>query len=86
MYAIRSYYGFKTQYDKPGDPLSIDCTLNLTIEEPETDPVIHMAFPGGIDDLKEYVLELKGHKDHWVKNINDEKDTRLRGINCCCVS
>jgi thymidylate synthase len=67
---------FKTQYDKPGDPLSIDCTMNLTIEEPELDPMIHMAFPGGIDDLKEYVLELKGFKDHWVKNINDEKDTR----------
>lgn len=67
---------FKTQYDKPGDPLSIDCTLNLTIEEPETDPMIHMAFPGGIEDLKEYVLELKGFKDHWVKNMNDENDTR----------
>lgn len=67
---------FKTQYDKPGDPLSIDCTMNMTILEPETDPMIHMAFPGGIEDLKEYVLELKGYKDHWVKNINDEKDTR----------
>ena len=67
---------FKTQYDKPGDPESLDCTMNMTIEEPETDPMIHMAFPGGIDDLKEYVLELKGYKDHWVKNINDEKDTR----------
>lgn len=67
---------FKTQYDKPGDPLSIDCTLNLTIEEPETDPMIHMAFPGGIEDLKEYVLELKGFKDHWVKNMNDPNDTR----------
>jgi thymidylate synthase len=67
---------FKTQYDKTGDPLSIDCTLNLTIEEPETDPVIHMAFPGGIEDLKEYVLELKGIKDHWVKNMDDENDTR----------
>ncbi|MCD4769063.1 MAG: thymidylate synthase [Bacteroidales bacterium] len=66
---------FKTQYDKPGDPLSLDCTLNLTINEPETDPMIHMAFPGGIDELKEYVLELKGYKDHWTKNINDEKDT-----------
>lgn len=67
---------FKTQYDKTGDPLSIDCTMNMTILEPETDPMIHMAFPGGIDDLKEYVLELKGFKDHWVKNMNDEKDTR----------
>lgn len=67
---------FKTQYDKPADPLSIDATLNLTILEPETDPMIHQAFPGGIDELKEYVLELKGFKDHWVKNMNDPKDTR----------
>jgi thymidylate synthase len=67
---------FKTQYDKPGDPLSMDCTMNITIEEPETDPMIHMAFPGGVEDLKEYVLELKGYKDHWVKNMNVECDTR----------
>ena len=67
---------FKTQYDKPGDPLSIDATMNITILEPETDPMIHQAFPGGIDELKEYVLELKGYKDHWVKNMNDPKDTR----------
>ena len=67
---------FKTQYDKPGDPESIDCTINLTIEEPESEPMIHMAFPGGIEDLKEYVLELKGFKDHWVKNMNDPADTR----------
>ena len=67
---------FKTQYDKPNDPESMDCTMNITIEEPETDPMIHMAFPGGIDDLKEYVLELKGYKDHWTKNVNVESDTR----------
>ncbi len=67
---------FKTQFDKPGDPLSIDATMNITILEPETDPMIHQAFPGGIDELKEYVLELKGYKDHWVKNMNDPKDTR----------
>ncbi len=67
---------FKTQYDKVGDPLSIDCTMNITILEPETDPMIHKAFPGGIDDLKEYVMELKGFKDSWVKNMNDPDDTR----------
>jgi thymidylate synthase len=67
---------FKTQYDKPGDPESIDCTLNLTIEEPESEPAIHMAFPAGIEQLKEYVLELKGIKDHWVKNTNDPSDIR----------
>ncbi len=67
---------FKTQYDKPDDPQSLDCTMNMTILEPETDPMVHMAFPGGIEDLKEYVLELKGFKNHWVKNMNDKEDTR----------
>jgi thymidylate synthase len=67
---------FKTQYDKPGDPLSIDSTMNITILEPLTDPMIHRAFPGGIDNLREYVMELMGLKDHWVKNINDSEDTR----------
>jgi len=67
---------FPTQYDKPGDPLSIDCTMNITILDPMKDPMIHKAFPGGIADLREYVLELKGLKDHWVKNMNDPEDTR----------
>ena len=67
---------FKTQYDKPEDPESMDCTMNITIEEPETDPMIHMAFPGGIEELKEYVMELKGIKDHWTKNMNVENDKR----------
>jgi len=67
---------FKTQYDKPEDPESMDCTMNITIEEPETDPMIHMAFPGGIEELKEYVMELKGVKDHWTKNLNVESDNR----------
>jgi thymidylate synthase len=67
---------FKTQYDKPGDPLSIDSTMNITILEPMSDPMIHRAFPGGIEDLREYVMELMGLKDHWVKNINDPDDTR----------
>lgn len=67
---------FKTQYDKPDDPESIDATMNLTILEPWSDPMIHKAFPGGIEDLREYVFELTGAKDHWVKNMNDPDDTR----------
>ena len=55
---------FKTQYDKPGDPLSLDCTLNATVLNPELDPMIHQAFPGGIDELKEYVMELKERSYH----------------------
>jgi thymidylate synthase len=67
---------FKTQYDKPGDPLSLDCTMDITILEPLSEPMIHKAFPGGIEDLREYVMEVQGIKDHWVKNINDPNDTR----------
>lgn len=66
----------KTQYDKSDDPSSIDATMDITIIEPDTDPMIHRAFPAGIEDLKEYVMELEGVKDHWIKNFNDPRDTR----------
>jgi thymidylate synthase len=65
-----------TQYDKPGDPASIDASMNITVDEPDADPMIHKAFPGGIEDLREYVMELEGAKDHWIKNMNDSEDTR----------
>ena len=65
-----------TQYDQPGDPLSIDSTMNITVLDPWSDPMIHKAFPGGIEDLREYVMELLGAKDHWIKNMNDPQDTR----------
>lgn len=67
---------FKTQYDKPGDPPSLDSTMDITITDPLAEPMIHKAFPGGIEDLREYVMEIQGVKDHWVKNINDPADTR----------
>jgi len=67
---------FRTQYDKPGDPASLDSTMNITVLDPLSDPMIHKAFPGGIEDLREYVMELQGAKDHWVKNMNDPADTR----------
>ena len=67
---------FQTQYDKPGDPPSLDCTMNATVLEPLAEPMIHMAFPGGIEDLREYVMEVQGLKDHWTKNMDDPEDTR----------
>lgn len=67
---------FRTQYDKPEDPPSLDCTMNATVLEPLADPMIHMAFPGGIEDLREYVMEVQGLKDHWTKNMDDPDDTR----------
>ena len=66
----------KTQYDKPGEPESFDATMNITVHEPLSEPMIHKAFPGGIEDLREYVMELSGAKDHWMKNMNDPDDTR----------
>jgi thymidylate synthase len=66
----------RTQYDRPGDPESIDATMDITVEEPWSDPMIHKAFPGGVEDLREYAAELLGAKDHWVKNLDDPADTR----------
>jgi thymidylate synthase len=65
-----------TQYDKPGDPPSLDATMNITVGEPLAEPMIHKAFPGGLADLREYVYELEGRKDNWVKARNDPADTR----------
>lgn len=67
---------FRTQYDREGDPPSLDATMDITVHDPLAEPMIHKAFPGGIEDLREYVMEVQGAKDHWVKNANDPDDTR----------
>jgi thymidylate synthase len=57
-----------TEYDKPGEPLSKDCTMIMEILEPFTEPRIHLAFPGGIEDLEKYRQEVvDGVHDHWIK-------------------
>lgn len=66
----------KTQYDKPEDPPSIDCTMNMTVLDPLSDPMIHKFFIGSIADLREYVYELEGLKDCICRNENDPDDTR----------
>jgi len=67
----------KTQYDKPDDPPSIDATMLITIEEPLSEPMIHKDFPGGLEDLQEYVMEVvDGIKNHLVRDPNDPSDTR----------
>ena len=67
----------KTQYDKPGDPPSKDATMVITIAEPLKEPMIHRDFPGGPEDLQEYVMEvLEGIKDHLVRDQRDPGDTR----------
>lgn len=73
----------RTQYDRRGDggeyidPPSLDATMLMVCEEPFSEPMIHRAFPGGLEDLEEYRLEVvEGVKNHWVRNPNDPDDKR----------
>ncbi|MBL7069485.1 MAG: hypothetical protein ISS34_06465 [Candidatus Omnitrophica bacterium] len=57
----------KTEYDKEGQPPSKDCTMIMVIEEPMSEPRIHRAFPGGLEDLEVYRQEVVlGIHDHWI--------------------
>lgn len=67
----------KTEYDKPGDPPSKDCSMTIVVKDPLAEPMIHRDFPGGLEDLQEYVMEVvDGIKDHWVRSAGDQGDTR----------
>ena len=67
----------KTAYDKPGDPPSIDATMIMIVDDPLSEPRIHRSFPGGLEDLEEYCMEVvDGVKNHWVRDPNDPNDTR----------
>jgi thymidylate synthase len=67
----------KTQYDKPGDLASKDATMIITVADPLAEPMIHRDFPGGFEELQEYVMEVcDGIKDHCVRDRNDPTDTR----------
>ena len=67
----------RTQYDRQGDPASRDCTMILTIHNPAGEPMIHKDFPGGPEELEEYVMEVcEGIKDHLIRNPEDISDTR----------
>jgi thymidylate synthase len=60
--------GVKTEYDKPGDPPSRDCSMVMVVRDPLGEPRIHRAFPGGLEDLEIYRLEVvDGLHDHWIK-------------------
>jgi len=78
LLALFAYGEFiETQYDKPGDPPSLDCTMLMLIEEPLAEPMIHRSFPGGLEDLEEYREEVvDGIKDHWVRDPDNPADTR----------
>ncbi|MGW8257104.1 MAG: thymidylate synthase [Thermoguttaceae bacterium] len=73
----RSGCDIKTQYDKPSDPPSKDATMIITVCDPLAEPMIHRDFPGGFEELEEYVMEVcEGIKDHCVRDPNDPNDTR----------
>jgi thymidylate synthase len=57
----------RTEYDKPGDPPSRDCTMMWVVEDPFREPRLHRAFPGGLEDLEVYRQEVvDGIHDHWI--------------------
>ena len=57
----------RTEYDKPDDPPSRDCTMILTVEEPFAEPRIHRAIPAALEDLEVYRQEVvNGIHDHWI--------------------
>jgi len=57
----------KTEYDKPNDPPSKDCTMMIEIDEPLGEPRIHMALPCRLEDLEKYRLEVvEGVHDDWI--------------------
>ncbi|NQT07277.1 MAG: hypothetical protein HQ575_07035 [Candidatus Omnitrophica bacterium] len=65
--AYRRGTRIKTEYDKTNEPLSIDCTMIMTVDEPMSEPRIHRAFPGGLEDLEVYRQEVVyGIHDHWI--------------------
>ena len=68
----------ETEYDKADDPPSKDCSMTIVVQDPLAEPMIHLDFPGGLEDLQEYVLEvLDGIKDHCVRDVqHDPDDTR----------
>lgn len=68
----------KTEYDKPEDPPSKDCSMTIVVRNPLAEPMIHKDFPAGLEDLQEYTMEvLDGIKDHCVRaSADDEDDTR----------
>lgn len=57
----------KTEYDKSGDLPSKDATMVMVVNQPFCEPRIHLAFPGGMEDLEKYRQEIVfGVHDDWI--------------------
>jgi thymidylate synthase len=49
---------FKTEYDKPEDPKSKDCTMLMVVKSPLEEPRIHLSIPARFEDLEKYRMEV----------------------------
>ncbi len=57
----------KTEYDRPGDPPSIDATMVMVASDPLSEPRIHLSIPSTFKDLQKYEKEVvEGVHDHWI--------------------
>jgi len=66
--AIRTEYDPKDEAGNYQFPPSRDSTMMVTVLDPMAEPFYHRAFPGGLEDLQEYIMEVTlGIKDHWMK-------------------
>ena|SRR3989338_1842835 len=62
-----------TSFDRPGDPKSKDATVLIEVKEPFAEPRIHKIFPGSIESLEHYRLEVThGVHNHWVNRFGEE--------------
>lgn len=57
----------RTEYDKPKDPQSVDAVMIMVVEDPMSEPRIHLSIPASFKDLQKYKREvLDGVHDHWI--------------------
>ncbi len=57
----------KTEYDSPTALPSKDSTMIMVVNQPFQEPRIHLGFPGGLEDLWKYRMEVvEGVHDHWI--------------------
>jgi len=57
----------RTEYDKPGDPPSLDATVIVEVRRPLSEPRIHKNIPAGPAELEVYRQEVVyGIHDHWI--------------------
>jgi thymidylate synthase len=74
---IRTDYDTRQGDGKFIDPPSRDASMCIVVEEPLSEPMIHRCFPGSLEDLEEYRMEVvEGIKDHWIRDPSDPNDKR----------